>query len=215
MNTPELNKLKRELIIPLISAAAVMRKDSHLRKLLKHSKDIKLNPAKIYEALLQTYLFSGFPSALQSLKIFHEFFNADYSVEKYDLNKFMSVGKLNCKKIYGNKFDKLIKNIKAFSPHLSEWLIIEGYGKTLGRKQLGMKDRELCIVSILTALKYEEQLFSHLIGAIKLGNSIELIRESLKNLHLIGGKNKAEWGLKILQKVTTKNFPLSKLHKRF
>ena len=59
----------------------------------------------------------------------------------------------NCKKIYGDKFDKLISNIKNFSPEMAEWLIVEGYGKVLGRKGLTLKEREVCIVSILSALK--------------------------------------------------------------
>lgn len=49
---------------------------------------------------------------------------------------------------------------------MAEWLIIEGYGKVLGRKGLSLKERELCIVSILSAMKFEEQLYSHIIGAI-------------------------------------------------
>lgn len=205
MNTKLLNKLEPQDILPLISASAVLRKENHLRRILKYSKDNDLDFRKIYEVLLQTYLFAGFPSALQSLKIFREFFTPDFPIEKYNVNKFRTLGNTNCKKVYGNKFDKLIINVKSFSPHLSEWLIIEGYGKTLSRKKLGMKEREICIVSILTVLKYEEQLYSHIVGALRFGNSIASINKSIENLEFIGEKRKVDWGVKILQKAAKKS----------
>lgn len=201
MNNKSLNKLGINFILPLISAAAVLKKESHLKKLLQSALDNKYDSSKIYEALLQTYLFAGFPSALRSIKIFREYFTTENSKEKFDTQIFRSRGVINCKKVYGKKFEKLIMNINSFSPELSEWLIIEGYGKTLGRKKLSLKEREICIVSILTVLQYEEQLYSHLLGALKTGNSQEEIKESLQNLRLIGEKGRSEYGIRILKKI--------------
>ena len=80
------------------------------------------------------------------------------------------VGVVNCKKIYGNKFDKLISNVKEFSPELSKWLVTEGYGKVMGRKGLSLKEREMCNVAVLCSLKYDSQLYSHINGAMRLKN---------------------------------------------
>ncbi len=210
MTNKILNELEPEFILPLISAAAVLRKENYLRKILSHSKQVNLNPRKIYEALLQTYLFAGFPAALISLKIFSEFFELKSSNEIYDITKFTSRGVKNCKKVYGNKFDKLISNVNSFSPELSEWLIIEGYGKTFGRKSLQMKERELCIVSILTALEFEDQLVSHLIGSLRCGNTAQEIEKSLDKLSLIGETKKSGWGIRIL-----KNLVSSRMIKKY
>lgn len=203
MNNKSLNNLGINFILPLISASAVLKKESHLKKLFQSALDNKYDSSKIYEALLQTYLFAGFPSALRSIKIFREYFTIENSIEKFDSQKFRFRGELNCKKVYGKKFEKLISNINSFSPELSEWLIIEGYGKTLGRKKLSMKEREICIVTILTVLQYEEQLYSHMIGALKTGNSLDEIKESLQNLRLIGEKRKTEYGLRVLKKIVS------------
>jgi hypothetical protein len=66
---------------------------------------------KIYESLLQTYLFAGFPSALISLKRFNEVLRRDKVCKGYDLKKYSYRGKVNCRMIYGNKYEKLISNV--------------------------------------------------------------------------------------------------------
>jgi hypothetical protein len=107
-------------ILSLLSATAVLRKERPFRIILSISKKKKLlKPVKVYETLLQTYLFAGFPSALISLKIASEYFSPPRKQKIYseDINK---IGVANCRKIYGNKVEKLIENIKSFSPELSE-----------------------------------------------------------------------------------------------
>lgn len=118
--------------------------------------------------MLQTYLFAGFPSALVSLKIFHKAVSKQKSYIGFDLKKYLNRGQNNCKLIYADKYENLLKNIRSFSPEMAEWLIIEGYGKVLGRKGLSLKEREVCIISILSAMKFEEQLYSHIIGAVNI-----------------------------------------------
>lgn len=201
MDQLKIKNLKQNFLFPLLSAAAVLRKEKYFRKLLQTAVDKEFNSQKIYEALLQTYLFAGFPSALISLKIYNEYFSYKPQNEKYNFKEFSLRGSANCKQVYGVKYDKLISKVNSFSPDLSEWLIIEGYGKTLGRKSLSMKQRELCIVSILTALKFEDQLISHIRGAIRYGNSKEEIEKSLRNFELIGESKLAKWGIEILRKI--------------
>ena len=194
----EKNKNKyRFLILPVISSAAVLRKEKLLNKLLESAKRNNINSSKIYEALLQTYLFAGFPSALISLKIASHIF----PLEEFRHKLFRSDrdnGIRNCKKIYGNKFDKLISNINDFSPELSEWLIVEGYGKVLGRKSLSLKERELCIVAILSSMKFESQLFSHINGAYRLNNSLRIIKIVIVSLEQVGGMDIKNFGLRVL-----------------
>ena len=188
------NKKYKLLILPLISSAAVLRKEKVLKELLYSAKINKISSEKIYEALLQTYLFAGFPSALISLKIASEILTFR-ELEYKSVNSIKKTGVENCKKIYGSKFDKLIKNVAEFSPELSEWLITEGYGKVLGRNGLSLKEREMCIVAILCSMEYESQLYSHINGAFRLKNSREETRTILISLEHIGGKKISEFGL--------------------
>ena len=192
------NKLKL-LLLPLICSAAVLRKEKILRDLLQLAKIEKLSGRKIYEALLQTYLFAGFPSALNSLKIAAEYFPSNH---KYNSTRksFREVGVQNCKKIYGNKFDKLLDNISVFSPELSEWLIIEGYGKVFSRSHLSLKSRELCNIAVLASLRYERQLYSHINGAFRSRNLLGDIETVIEHLQFTGGKAIKNFGMKVFDK---------------
>ncbi|SRR5690606_33170524 len=185
-------------LLSLISAAAVMRKYDFLKLLMKESALRKIRTEKIYEALLQTYLFAGFPSALNSLKIFKENFPEFISKNK-PISDVYSAGAKTCKKIYGNKFEKLKSNINSFSPEMAEWFISEGYGKVLSRKNLSLKERELCIVSILSVLKFDSQLFSHINGACRQKAGISEIEKIISNLDLLPAKSASKFGMMVLE----------------
>jgi len=187
-------------LLPLIAAASALRKMEILKSLIVETKLRKLPFKKIYEALLQNYLFTGYPSALLSLKLLKELYPNKRIPKAADMNlyHFRNRGEANCKKVYGNKFEKLISNVKNFSPDMAEWLILEGYGKVLGRKGLSLKERELCIVATLTALKFEDQLYSHINGAFRAKVSIEEIQSVIESLSLIENRNLSAFGNKVL-----------------
>ena len=190
------SKLTEIEFLSLLSAAAVLRKYEHLKNILGECKERKISGEKIYEALLQTYLFAGFPSALNSLKIFNQYF-PDIKQNKNSNKDFYKAGIITCKKIYGKSFEKLKSNIKSFSPEMSDWFIEEGYGKVLSRKKLNIKERELCIISILTVLKFESQLYSHINGASRQKATLNEIEKVILNLDLIGNVSYSKFGLKV------------------
>ena len=143
-------------------------------------------------------MFAGFPSALISLKNFNKIVSAEKKYDGYDLHNYTKRGINNCRIIYGEKFDKLIVNIKGFSPEMAEWLIVEGYGKVLGRKGLSLKEREVCIISILATLKFKDQLYSHINGLVRLKVKSNSIKKIFDNLSLISAKSSAKFGVKTL-----------------
>jgi alkylhydroperoxidase/carboxymuconolactone decarboxylase family protein YurZ len=87
---------------------------------------------------------------------------------------------------------------------MAEWLIVEGYGKVLGRTGLTLKEREICIVSILSALKFKDQLYSHINGSVKVKASVDLITRTINNLEIISAKSSAKYGLNVLRKYQLK-----------
>ncbi len=196
------NTIQKKYLLSLICAAAVLRKDSILKTLIIDAKKRKISNKKLYEALLQNYLFAGYPSAIISLKILSKNFSLKSNNSSDDMNlyHFKERGEKNCIKIYGNKYSKLISNVKSFSPELSKWLVLEGYGKVLGRKGLSLKERELCIVSVLTALKFEDQLYSHINGAIRVGASFTDVEKVIDNIKLLGNTKLVKLGKKVLEK---------------
>ncbi|MCB0726466.1 MAG: hypothetical protein KDD00_03335 [Ignavibacteriae bacterium] len=157
-----------------ISAYIALDKHKNTEHSMIEYKSSGFSPLKLYEAVLQTYLFCGFPATIESLRIFNKIFDKfkfpDHS-QKYDFDYLMSEGETNCNLIYKNNYKKLIENMNKFSPDLKEWMILEGYGKVLGRKGLSLPEREIINVTILTARFYKHQLHSHIRGCMNIGVS--------------------------------------------
>jgi 4-carboxymuconolactone decarboxylase len=61
-------------------------------------------------------------------------------------------------------------------------MLVEGYGKVLGRPGLSLRRRELCIVAMLArqGRRVERQLYSHLRGALNAGASRAEVDEALE-----------------------------------
>ncbi|MBT8478074.1 MAG: carboxymuconolactone decarboxylase family protein [Gemmatimonadetes bacterium] len=129
------------------------------------------SPGAVEEALLQSYLFLGFPAALTALAEWRELSGgrALPEPEPMDLEDWRRRGEEVCRTVYGRAYDKLRASVRRVHPAMDAWMIQEGYGKVLAREGLDLKSRELCIVSILSATGWEPQLHSHLRGALHAG----------------------------------------------
>ena len=139
----------------------------------------------VEEALLQCYLFLGFPAALEALSIWRDVAGETESEVDPDpgaatLEGWQERGQRICKTVYQNNFEKLRANVRRMHPELDRWMITEGYGKVLGRPGLSLAVRELCIVAILAATGWERQLHSHLRGALNAAASREDIDDALE-----------------------------------
>lgn len=192
-------------ILSLISASAAVKNLDKFDYFVRLALQKRISKIKIYEALLQNYLFCGFPNALFFLKRFHHL--SGYKPKKIssvNTNRLKEKGIKTSKKIYGDKLEKLISNVKKFSPELSEWLIIEGYGKVISRSALKIKEREACIISVLSTQMFEEQLISHLYGGLRNGLKMTQIRKIISNLSEISCEKEKEFGLNILNKIKQK-----------
>ncbi|MBS1517701.1 MAG: carboxymuconolactone decarboxylase family protein [Bacteroidetes bacterium] len=172
---------------------------------LKRAKKSNLDPDKIYEAILQSHLFCGFPAAIESLKLFSNLF-PEYTprVYRHNISLLRILGNHNCKLIYKNNFKKLISNINELSPDLKEWMITDGYGKVMGRKGLNLLEREFINISVLCTRFYENQLHSHLKGCLNLGGNLSDIKSVLTSLTRTAGSSNIKKSLKLLNKISKK-----------
>ncbi len=172
-----------------------------LEKEIKSYKAKKYSVLKLYECILQSYLFCGFPAAIETLKVFRKF-NKHFKipVSNYSVSEFRRKGKLNCKLIYKKNYKKLIENMAEYSHDLKEWMIIEGYGKVLGRKGLTLQEREFINVSILSARFYSNQFYSHAKGLINLGVSKKDVVKLVRSLRSTIGQNNVAVALQIIMK---------------
>lgn len=135
----------------------------------------------LYEAILQTYLFCGFPAALEALATLEScvmergFTTSLVAHEPYEVETFRTRGEILCRRIYGSVYDRMMERLDGVSPELREWMIIEGYGKTLSRGALSVVARECCIVAVLACTRRTTQLVSHVRGALAVGASVDHI----------------------------------------
>jgi len=78
--------------------------------------------------------------------------------------------------------------------------LLEGYGKVMGRKGLSLKKRELNNVVVLTVLKFEDQLYSHINGAFRTKSTIDQIKKVIANLKIFGKAGLSGFGMRVLNK---------------
>ena len=133
-------------------------------------------PEWVEEVVLQSYLFAGFPRALNASREWRRISGrrAPATDEGEDFGKaarWRAEGEETCATVYGPFYERLRHNIRELHPALDAWMIVEGYGKVLSRPALDLKRRELCIVSACATARQDRQLHSHLHGAIHAGAS--------------------------------------------
>jgi len=170
---------EREALIRL-SAALAARDPGKLREAMELcSRD--LDPEGVEEVLLQSYLFLGYPIALNAFGLWRELSGRDASVAvSDDWEGWSQRGAEVCRIVYGGQYEGLRRNVRALHPDMERWMVVEGYGKVLGRPQLDLPTRELCIVALLAALGMPRQLHSHLRGALNAGATLEEVGGAMR-----------------------------------
>lgn len=138
-------------------------------------------PEWIEELILQSYLFAGFPRALNAMREWRRVHpEPAASVGGVGAAEWRTRGEETCGAVYGGMYGRLRENIRDLHPLLDEWMITEGYGKVLSRPGLDIGRRELCIVAACAAAKQDRQLHSHLHGALNVGVDPEVIGATLE-----------------------------------
>jgi 4-carboxymuconolactone decarboxylase len=146
----------------------------------------------VEELLLQSYLFAGFPRALNAMREWRRYEPMSAAVqESLDVDDRRADGVATCSAVYGSMYERLRQNIRTLHPLLDDWMITEGYGKVLSRPALDLGRRELCIVAACAASGQDRQLHSHLHGAVNVGVATNVIEDSLEALSDILGADRA------------------------
>ena len=151
----------------------------------------------VEELLLQSYLFAGFPRALNAMREWRRYEpEIATSPNPSDPDSTRDDGEATCSAVYGSMYERLRQNIRALHPLLDDWMITEGYGKVLSRPALDLGRRELCIVAACAATGQDRQLHSHLHGAVNVGVAPSVIDQSLDALaDILGGERARAVGL--------------------
>ncbi len=127
--------------------------------------------SEVEEAILQSYLFLGFPSAIEAFRRWRAHGVDAPEAAAEDFEAWIERGEGTCATVYGDHYESLRQNIARFHPDLDRWMVTEGYGKVLSRPTLNLDVREMLIVAMLVVqgASGRRQLRSHLRGALNAG----------------------------------------------
>lgn len=129
------------------------------------------------ELLLQSFLNVGYPLTLVALALWREVAGAEVDGGESLLHSEHGLwgkrGEQRCAEVYGRTYHKLLLNLRALHPAVESLVIVDAYGKILGRPGLDAARRELCTLAAITMLQAPRQLHAHLRGALNLGWSRE------------------------------------------
>jgi len=179
--------------LALYSAAVAVADEDILSQAVTVARRSGLTKETLYEVVLQSYLFLGFPRMLNAAENLHSHFPdmggkprfegvSDEESKSWFLN-----GLSLCRQVYGSDFPPLQSKVESFAPEIFRWMIIEGYGKVLSRPGLSVNDRELSIIAFLLVENRLKQLFSHIKGALNVGAPPGLVRAVVYDLGPVAG----------------------------
>lgn len=196
LRLPVIDEPTRHLV--RIAAAIAGSDEQTTRSTMTASAGVVSLP-DVEEVILQSYLFAGFPRALNAARIWRSVTGAaapltDPAAELSNSSDWFARGEDTCRTVYGDSYDLLRKNIRELHPALDTWMIADGYGKVLSRSQLDLKTRELCIVAACATSAQQRQLHSHLHGALNAGASVDEVTSTLESImDLVAADNMARY----------------------
>ena len=166
-------------------------------------------PLHVEELVLQSYLFCGFPRALNAAREWRRVSQrlAPASDEAEDLTlaeEWRERGEQTCAAVYDGMYEKLRLNVRDLHPALDAWMVSDGYGKVLSRPGLDLPRRELCVVAACAAMGQDRQLHSHLRGALNVGVAPAALREAIDAIAGLIGAERARSAQLLLARVLGK-----------
>lgn len=175
--TAPLTTAERSLV--RVSAALASGREDALRSTLAEAAGTT-DPIEMEEALLQSYLFLGYPAALAALAAWREVGPAPPAdAGPDDWPGWARRGAALCRRVYSTQYRELRDSVRRLHPDMERWMVVEGYGKVLARPGLAPLAREYCIVALLAVAGAGPQLYSHLRGALNLGAPADALVEVL------------------------------------
>ncbi len=184
MTPPDVDRIGGALgdsfeVLVRLSAALASRNDEELESAMRVAAE-RCGTDAVEEVILQSYLFLGYPIALNAMARWRAMSGARPPEDAAaDRDTWLARGEEVCGTVYGGQYQRLRANVRRLHPDMERWMVEEGYGKVLGRPGLSVQDRELCIVAQLVVLDVPRQLYSHLRGALNVGATDSAVEAAL------------------------------------
>jgi 4-carboxymuconolactone decarboxylase len=195
-------------VLVQLSAAIAAGDEATVRTwFVRAARDVP--PLHVEELVLQSYLFCGFPRALNAAREWRRVSGrpAPASDEADDVSRgeeWRERGEQTCAAVYDGMYEKLRLNVRDLHPALDSWMVVDGYGKVLSRPGLDLPRRELCIVAACAAMGQDRQLHSHLRGALNVGVDPLVLGELLDAVAGLLGPERARSARLLLARILGK-----------
>jgi 4-carboxymuconolactone decarboxylase len=167
-----------------LAAAIAQGEEPDVRIRIAEATAQSVPHAWVDELLLQSVLMVGWPRTLVAASLWRAAVptlseGADQDLDASAHAEWAARGEATCRVVYGDNYRKLRQNVAVLHPALDQWMVSEGYGRTLSRPGLDLLRRELCVVAQTAVLDTPRQLHSHLRGALNAGASFAQVEGAL------------------------------------
>ena len=191
-----------------LSAAIAAAGEAEVRAALASAAAASVPVLWVDELLLQSFLFCGFPRALNAARQWRRIAPVvspgENAADPSRAADWLARGEATCAAVYGPMYEKLRANVFELHPALDGMMVMDGYGKVLGRPGLDLPRRELCIVAACAATGQDRQLHSHLHGALNVGVPVAVLISALDALTPTLGPERARSVRLLLDRVVGK-----------
>jgi len=174
--SPNLSPTLDQPTLALVRVAmAVARGDERaIRDRMQGARGAGVKTLWMEELLLQSLLNVGYPLALAAFGVWREVVgeapvDGGESLLHGEHGRWAKRGEEKCAEVYGRTYHKLLMSLRALHPALEALVVVDAYGKLLGRSGLDSARREICTLAAITMLHAPRQLHAHLRGALNLG----------------------------------------------
>jgi 4-carboxymuconolactone decarboxylase len=178
--------LASELLLVRLAAAVAQGGEERLAGAIAEVLRGKVDPVMVEEGILMAIVAVGFPRTLIAMRAWRKAVpsaighrpsaGSDYRQHE----EWTRQGEETCRVVYGANYERLRETVRQLHPDLDGWMITEGYGRTLSRPGLTLRQRELLMVAMCAVSDVPHQLHSHLKGALHAGATVAEVGEALE-----------------------------------
>lgn len=170
---------QRTIVLVRLASAIAKGGEPLLRDRMRAARGAEVPAIWVEELLLQSMLNVGYPLALAAFAVWREVSgaprNSGEPVDHAGWAFWEKRGEDACQLVYGRTYHKLLLHLRSLHPALEPLVIVDAYGKVLGRPGLDPKRRELCTIAAIAMVDAPKQLGAHFRGARNTGASKEEI----------------------------------------
>jgi len=182
---PGLDSQTRALVY--VAVAVASGDTVALRQRLVAADAARVSSRWIDEVLLQSLLNVGYALGLQAFGVWRELSptpvpgsaDAGEPLAHETWRDWAERGARVCRDVYGRTYHKLLVNLRGLHPALEALVVVDAYGKLIGRDGLDLKRRELCTLAEIAVIDTPRQLHAHLRGALNAGSTAEEVDDVL------------------------------------